>query len=122
VGRQIHWEGAARRSWAEAPVQTQAVGPTEADPWVSSEVVGVAAAVVVAAFVEAVVVSGVVVAAETVAAAAVAVVAAAAVAVAVPQGSASYVGAYDPGGTAHFSVMLGADNPVSHTLTEWQEK
>ena len=102
MGRQIHWEGAARRSWAEAPVQTQAVGPTEADPWVSSEVVGVAAAVVAVVFVEAVVVSGVDVAAETVVAAVVAVAVAAAVADVAPQGSASYVGAYDPGGTAHF--------------------
>jgi hypothetical protein len=96
------------------------VDPTEADPWVPSEVVGVAA-VVAAVFVVAVVVSGVVVEAETVAvavAAVVAVVAAAAVAVAAPQGSASYVGAYDPGETGHFLVMLGADNPVSHTLND----
>lgn len=95
--------------------------PTEADPWVPSEVVGVAVAVVAAVFVEAVVMSRVVAAAET----AVAVVAAAVVAVAAPQGSASYVGAYDPGETVHFWVMLGADNPVSHALTDatiWQEK
>jgi hypothetical protein len=137
VGRQTHWEGAARRAWAEAPVQTRAVDPMEADPWVSSEVVGIAAAVVAAAF--AVVMTGVVVGAETVvvvaaaaaaaavvaaavavvaAAVAVVVVAAVAVAVAAPQGSASYEGAYDPGGTGHFLVMLGADNPVSHTLTD----
>ena len=137
MGRQTHWEGAARRAWAEAPVQTRAVDPMEADPWVSSEVVGIAAAVVAAAFVEAVVMTGVVVGAETVvvvaaaavavvvaavavvaAAVAVVVVAAVAVAVAAPQGSASYEGAYDPGGTGHFLVMLGADNPVSHTLTD----
>jgi len=56
--------------------------------------------VVAAVFVEAVVMLGVVVAAETVVAAAAA--AAVAVAVAAPQGSASYVGAYDPGVTGHF--------------------
>ena len=55
MGRQIHWE-AAHRSWAEAPVQTHAVDPAEADPWVPSEVVVVAAVVVAAVFVEAVVV------------------------------------------------------------------
>lgn len=83
-----------------APVRTQAVDPTEAGPWVpSEEVVGVAAAVVAEMFVVAVVVS--VVGTEAVAAA-VAVVAAAAVAVAAPQGPASYVGAYDPGGIDHF--------------------
>ena len=133
-GHQTHWKGAARRAWAEAPVQTQAVDPTEADPWVPSEVAGVAAAVVAAVFVGTVVVL-VVVGAETVAVAvavvavavaAVVVVATAAVAVvAALQGSASYVGAYDPGATGHFLVMLGADNPVGHTLTDatiWQEK
>ena len=69
---------------------------TEGDPWVPSEVVGVvaaAAAVAAAVFVETVEELGVVVAAEA--------VVAAAVAVAAPQGSASYVGAYDPGGTGH---------------------
>jgi hypothetical protein len=91
---------------------------------VPSEVVGFAAAAVAAVFVEVVVMTGVVVGAETVAvavaAADVAVVAAVAVAVAVaaPQGSASYVGAYDLEGTGHFLVMLGADNPVSHTITD----
>jgi hypothetical protein len=92
---------------------------------VSSEVVGVVDVVVVVS-VEAVAVSGAVVADETVAAVAVAVVAAAvAAAAAAPQGSASYVGVYDPGGTGHFLVTLGADNPVSHTPTDatiWQEK
>ena len=100
MGRQIHWDGAVRRPWAVAPVRTQVVDPTEADPWVPSEVVGVAAAVVAEMFVVAVVVSVVVVGTGAVAAAAVAVVAAAAVAA--PQGSASYVGAYDPEGIDHF--------------------
>ncbi len=89
--------------------------PTEAGPWESSEVVAVAA-VVGAVFVEAVVMSKVVVGAViavvvVAAAAAVAVVAAAAVAA--QQESASYVGAYDPGGIDHFWVMFDADNPVS---------
>jgi len=90
------------------------VDPTEAGPWESSEVVAVAA-VVGAVFVEAVVMSkvvvGAVIAVVVAAAAAVAVVAAAAVAA--QQESASYVGAYDPGGIDHFWVMFDADNPVS---------
>ena len=32
MGHQTRWGEAARRAWAEAPVQTQAVDPTEADP------------------------------------------------------------------------------------------
>jgi hypothetical protein len=95
---------------------------------VPSEVVAVAAAVVAAVFVEAVVMTELVVEVETVVVVAVAVAVAvaaaggvagvAAVAVAAPQGSASYAGAYDLEGIGHFLVMLGADNPVSHTLTD----
>jgi hypothetical protein len=81
--------------------------------WAPSEVVGVGV-VVVAVLVGAVamVVGAVSVAAAAAAVAAVAVVEA--VAVAAPQGSESYVGAYGPAGTAHFWVLTGADNPVSH--------
>ena len=120
MGRRTHWEEVARRAWTEAPVQ--AVDLTEADPWVPSEVVVVAVAVAVVAveFVAAVAVSGVVVVAEAVAPAVVVVAAAAAAAVvaaaaaAAPQGSASYVGACDPGVIGHFLVMSGANNRVSH--------
>jgi hypothetical protein len=101
------------------------VDPTEAGQWESSEVDAVAA-VVAAVFVEAVVMSNVVVGVVTVvvvvvvvvvavavAAAAAAAVVVAVAAVAAQQEWASYVGAYDLGGTDHFWVMFDADNPVS---------
>ena len=81
----------------------------EAGQWVPSEAVGIGA-VVAAVFVEAVDVA--------VADVAVAGVAAAVAAAVVAPQLESYVGACVPVGTAHFWVLLRADNPVSRKLID----